>query len=95
MPTLKPRLAVIIDDATAAAIDDLADATNKPRATVVAELLAELAPQLHDTARYLRALKAGKTHAARTALRDLVGAAAAEMMEATQPDLLKAPKGRK
>jgi prophage DNA circulation protein len=95
MPTKKPRIAILVTPATVAALDDLADASGKTRATTAAELLAEIAPQLHDTARYLRALKAGKTSAARSALRDLVGSAAAEMMEATQPDLLKAPKGKR
>jgi hypothetical protein len=94
MPTTKPRIGIVATPATVAALDDLADASGKTRATVAAELLAEIAPQLHDTARYLRALKAGKTGAARAALRDLVGTAAAEIMEASQPDLLKAPRGK-
>lgn len=89
MPTTKPRIGIVATPATVAALDDLADASGKTRATVAAELLAEIAPQLHDTARFLRSVKAGKTQAARKALQDLVGAAVAEVMEANQPDLLK------
>lgn len=89
MPSMKPRLAVLVTPAVIAALDDLAEASGKARSTVAAELLAEIAPQLHDTARFLRSVKAGKTQAARNALRDLVGAAVADAMEATQPDLLK------
>jgi hypothetical protein len=89
VPTLKPRVALTLPESTRAAVRELAEAAGKPEATVIAELLSEMAPQLRDLAKLLRAAKEGRRAAARAALRDLVGSSMAEMMAASNPDLFK------
>lgn len=89
MPSVKPRVALTLHPETRAAVRELAEAAGKPEATVIAELLREMAPQLRDLAKLLRHAKAGRQQAAKAALRDLMGNAMAELMAEAQPDLLK------
>jgi predicted DNA-binding protein len=95
MPSKKPRLALTLPPETRDAIRDLAEATGKPEATVVAELLGEMVPQLHDLAKLTRAAKTGSKRAAQAALRDLMGNAMAEIMTEAQPELFGAKGKRK
>ena len=46
MPTLKPRISITLDQEQLAILDRFAKATDTPRATVVADLLAATLPQL-------------------------------------------------
>ncbi len=73
MLTLKPEVV--------AALEDLSSALGKPTATVAADLLTEMRPQLLDLAKYARAVKPGKTDAAKRALSHMVGGALAEQLE--------------
>lgn len=94
MPTQKPRISITLEPHVAAAIHDLADAVGKPAATVVAQLLEEMAQQISDLATINRAALAGNRSAVKAALRNMVGDTVAELMIATQGDLL-ARKPRK
>lgn len=94
MPTQKPRIALTLEPHVAAAIHDLADAVGKPAATVVAQLLEEMVEQISGLATINRAALAGNRSAVKAALRDMVGDTVAELMTATQGDLLS-PKVRK
>lgn len=80
MPTRKPRMALTLPDHVAAAIHDLADATERPAATLVSELLEEMVPQLEGLAKYARAIKAGKRDAAKSALTRAFGDAMGRVM---------------
>lgn len=93
MPTQKRRMALALPPEVDAAVHELAEATGKPAATVVVELLAEMAPQLRDLAKIARHLNAGRKGAAKTALRHMVGNAMAEVIAEAQPALPL--KGRK
>lgn len=73
MLTLKPEVV--------AALEDLSSALGKPTATVAADLLTEMRPQLVDLAKYARALQAGKADAAKRALTHMLGTAMAEQLE--------------
>lgn len=75
-----------------ASLDDLADAMERPRATVAAMLLEELRDTIPTMAKATRAAKDGDKRRFRTALRDLVGEAMADAMYATQPELFKGRK---
>lgn len=87
MPTQKPRIAVTLDPKADRALDNLAEAMGKPKATIVSELLLEMVPQLEGLAKISRAAKAGNKAAAKRALRHLMGDAFAEAVALTQPDL--------
>lgn len=63
-----------------AALHDLADAVGKPAATVAAELLREVAPQLHDLAKITRLAQQGKGAAAKRALVHMVGDSMAHIL---------------
>jgi hypothetical protein len=89
MATQRPRIAVTLNAETIAALHDLADAMGRPSATVASELLAEMAPQMHDLAKMVRLTKAGKATAAKRVLHHMIGDAAAELMTQTQPDMFK------
>lgn len=92
----QPRVNLTLSAETIAAIDDLADAVGKPRATVAAGLLDEMRDQLPAIAKMARAAKSGDRQAVRQSIRHLFGDAAAELMTATQTDLFKVKrKGRR
>lgn len=95
MPTLQRRMALTLPDEVRNAVSDLADALQKPAATVVTELLQEMVPQLHDLAKLARHTKAGKAGAAKQVLRHMIGDAAAELASINQPQLFPAKKAKK
>lgn len=94
MATSKPRMMITLTVDTKAVLDDLADATGRPVATVVSSLLDELRDQLANTARLARAAREGNSKAVRKILSHMVGDAAAEMMTASQPELFTKPRKR-
>lgn len=81
MPSQKPRMMLTLDPETVEAIDTLAKALGKPSATVAAQLLAEMRPQLLDLAKYHRLAKSGHHEAAKRTLRHMLGDAAAELAD--------------
>jgi predicted DNA-binding protein len=87
MPTRKPRMSITLPDHVAAAVNALADASQKPPASVVAELLEEMVPQLEGLAKVMRASRAGNQAAAKRALTHMLGDSLAEMLAAQQPEL--------
>lgn len=95
MPSLQRRMALTLPEEVKNAVFDLADALQKPAATVVTELLQEMVPQLHDLAKLTRLTKAGKTESAKRVLRHMIGDAAAELASSSQPDLFPSKKTKK
>ena len=91
MPSRKPRMALTLSLELDAALADLADALQKPAATVANELLVEMIPQIHGLAKFARHAKAGNKAAAKKALVHMVGDNMAEFMSQHQRDLI--PKG--
>jgi len=77
-------MALTLPPSTEAAINELAEALEKPAASVVVDLLGEMAPQLLDLAKIARHTKAGKKSAAKRALQHMMGDAMAEIMTAQQ-----------
>ncbi len=79
------RLAMTLDPAARAALDDLAEVTGKPASTLAADLLLEMAPQLHDMAKIVRLTNSGKKAAARRALVHMVGDGMAQVLSEQLP----------
>lgn len=92
MPSRKPRLPLTIPEDLHAVLRQLSEATGKPVATVVVDLLVEMQPQLEGLAKVLKHAKAGNKAAAKRALTHMVGDTLGEMM-AVQLEL--PTKGRK
>lgn len=92
MATQKPRMALTLPEDLKHAIDDLADAWDKPASKVVTELLQEMLPQLQALAQMARHAKSGKVEAAKRVLAHMIGDAAAELVTAGQSDLFPAKK---
>lgn len=86
-------MALTLSPEAEAALADLADATGKPAATIAAELLKEVAPQLHDVAKIARLSQQGKAASAKRALVRMVGEGMAQILDDQLP--LAPPKGRK
>lgn len=78
-------MALTLSAEAEAALADLADATGKPAATIAAELLKEVAPQLHDVAKIARLSQQGKAAAAKRALVHMVGDGMAQLMQDQLP----------
>lgn len=95
MPSQKPRVAVTIDPATDSALDALAEVLGKPKATVIADLLQEMLPQLEGITKIARATKAGNTAAAKRALVHMVGDGMAEILTGQQKDMFPAPTSKR
>ncbi len=74
------RMAMTLPPETADALFDLADAIERPAATVAQELLTEIVPQLHDLAKIARLTKAGKGSAAKRALVHMIGDSMGEIL---------------
>lgn len=87
MSTVQRRMALTLKPDVERALFDLADALEKPAATVAAELLQEMVPQMEGLAKVARASRAGNKAAARRALTNLLGDAMAEVITANQPEL--------
>lgn len=92
MPTRKTRMALTLPDELSAALDDLADALQKPAATLATELLTEMIPQIEGIAKIARHSKSGNKAAAKRALVHMVGDNMAELMTMQQPELFKAKR---
>jgi predicted DNA-binding protein len=86
MPTRKARIALALPDDLKVTLDALSEATGKPVASVVVQLLVEVQPQLQGLVKVLNAAKAGNKAAAKRALTHMVGDTLGEMM-ALQLDL--------
>lgn len=80
MPTQKPRTAVTLTPEAKSALDALAQASGKPVATVISELLSEMAPQLADLAKLVEHAKAGRKQAAKRTLAHMMGNQLAEIL---------------
>lgn len=87
-------MALTLDPAARAALDDLGDATGKPASTIAAGLLLEMAPQLHDMAKIVRLTNSGKKAAAKRALVHMMGEGMARVLSEQLP-LSESGKGRK
>jgi len=85
----RDRLALTPSPALRAALEDLSEALNKPPATLAADLLTEMIPQLEGIAKIARATKAGNKAAAKKALQHMIGDSMAEVIAQQQPDLYK------
>lgn len=95
MPTRKTRMALTLPDHVRDAIFNLSDALQKPAASVVAELLEEMVPQLEGLAKVSRAARSGNKVAAKKALQHMMGDSFAELVAASQPDMFAGKRGRK
>jgi len=78
-------MALTLSPEAEAALFDMADAVGKPAATIAAELLREVAPQLHDVAKIARLSQQGKAAAAKRALVHMVGDGMAQLMHDQLP----------
>lgn len=94
MPSQKPRVAMILPDPTRRALFALAAALERPAATLAAELLTEMVPQMEGLTKYAIAMKAGKSKAAKQAMAHMMGDAFADAMSASQPELFEAGKAK-
>ena len=88
-------MALTLPDDLLQALHDLADALGKPAATVVAEILQDMQPQIVGLEKIARASKAGNQAAAKRALQHLVGDSLAEVVGHQQPELFGKRKGSK
>jgi len=88
-------MAMTVPDKLSTALADLADALEKPAATVAMELLTEMIPQIEGLAKLTRAAKSGNKEAAKRALVHMVGDNLAEMMASQQPDMFPAKRAKK
>ena len=77
------------------ALWDVADATGKPAATITAELLREVAPQLHDIAKIAWLSQQGKAAAAKRALVHMIGDGMAQILQEQLPLPGTTPKGKR
>jgi hypothetical protein len=85
MPSSKPRLILTVPDPLMADLRALAAASEKPVATVTLDLLRELQPQIQDLAKLIGHAKAGRTQAAKKALRHMMGNAMAQILAEQLP----------
>lgn len=95
MPSQKPRIALTLPPELRTALYDLADAWEKPAATIATELLVEMIPQLEGLAKMTRAVKAGNKSQAKRALVHMVGDQFANLMASQTPDMFPAKKAKK
>lgn len=76
MPSQNRRVALTLPPHVEQAVAELADAQNKPVATVIVEMLDGIVPQLLDLARLQRAVNAGQVQLAGQLSRRMLGDAA-------------------
>ncbi len=81
MPNVSPRIAITPSVELKATLEELALVLEKPTATLIVDLLNEMQPQLLDLTKIFRHAKAGKSAAAKRALRHMMGNALAEQLE--------------
>lgn len=92
MPTTRRRLNLCPSDEAMAALDDLAAAIGKPRATIAAELLHEMADTVRGMAKMARLAKSGNKAGAKRALAHVVGDQLAQVLADTSPELFPRAK---
>ena len=92
MPSTKKRIALTVPEELNTLLCELAEVQGKPVATVVLELLNSVRPQLASLVTISRAMKAGETEVAKTALRHMVGDAMADVINEVRPDYLEVPR---
>ena len=92
MPSQKPRIALTLAPELQVALANLAEAVGKPAATVAAELLFEMIPQLEGLTKLAKAAKSGNKAAAKRAMVHMLGDNMAEMMAMQQPELFGKPR---
>lgn len=95
MPTKLPRLQITISDHVRDSLNALSDAVDKPAASIVAQLLEEMVPQLDGLTKIARASKAGNKAAAKRALVHMMGQGMADVLSSHQRELELASKGKK
>lgn len=95
MPTQKPRCNVTLKPHVRDALQAFSDEVGKPVATVVANLLEEMVPQLDGLTKIAKATKAGNKSAATKALRHLMGDGMANLLQQHQRELDLAGKAKK
>lgn len=95
MPSQKPRIALTLPPELQVALTNLAEAVGKPVATVAAELLYEMIPQLEGLTKFTKAAKSGNKAAVKKAMVHMLGDNMAEMMTMHQAELDLARKGKK
>jgi uncharacterized protein (DUF305 family) len=91
----RTRMALTVPDDLRDCLDDLAEALEKPAATLAVEFLREMIPQFQALAKMARAAKRGDKAAIKRALVHMVGDNLAEMMAAQQPDMFPPKKAKK
>lgn len=95
MPSRLPRIKITLPEHTESTLRLFAAEVGKPPATVIAQLLTEMVPQLEGVIKIARATRAGNKAAADRALRHMVGDGMAEVLNDQQRELELARKGRK
>lgn len=95
MPSQKPRIALTLSPELQVALSNLAEAVGKPAATVAAELLQEMIPQLEGLTKFAKVAKSGNKAAMKRALSHMVGDNMAELMQSHQTELDLVRKGKK
>lgn len=92
------RMALSLKPDLEAALFELAEVLEKPPATLAAELLSEMIPQLEGMAKFARLAKQGKQAAAKRALAHAIGEGMASLISEVVEDRqmpLPGTKGRK
>lgn len=89
------RMALSLKPDLEAALFDLADALDKPAATLATELLSEMIPQLEGMAKFARLAKQGKQAAAKKALSHAIGDSLAALLVEDRQMLLPGTRGKK
>ena len=95
MPSQKPRIALTLPPELAKAVNEMAEALEKPAATLLVEMLVELIPQLEGITKMARAAKTGNKAAVKRALVHMVGDNMAAMLSAQQPELFGKSRAKK
>ena len=95
MPSQKPRIALTLPPELAKAVSEMAEALEKPAATLLVEMLVELIPQLEGITKMARAAKTGNKAAVKRALVHMVGDNMAAMLSAQQPELFGKSRAKK
>ena len=88
------RVALSVPEDLRAVLQGFADASGKPLASVIVDLLREMEPQLVALTKIQQQVKAGKVSAAKQTLRHLMGDAMAAAIAGGRPELFRGKKGR-
>ena len=88
-------MALTLPDDLRDSLDDLAEALEKPAATLAVEFLREMIPQFQGLAKMARATKRGDKVATKRALVHMIGNNFADLMAQHQPELFPAKRLKK